>query len=177
VIGNILLIIETMRRIRPFRYWYYFRQGYSLYFAFIFAAINMLVVTYFLAIERAPFLKEIFPSFVSYAFTLLVIGIPVLVLVGFTHFKRIAAYKSEVEVTVESNPWIYKIHPGHTKHVSMPYQLMMSKLMVKLLLGEKITPEEIKKMEGIQEKMQKLINGGYVGLEGKKLPFKEDSKE
>ena len=137
----------------------------------------MLVVTYFLAIERAPFLKEIFPSFVSYAITLIAIGIPILVLVGFTHYKRIAAYKSEVEVTVESNPWIYKIHPGHAKHVNMPHQLMMSTLMLKLFLGEKINPEEIKKMREIQKNMQRLLNGGYVGLEGKNLPFKDDFKK
>ncbi|SVE64402.1 uncharacterized protein METZ01_LOCUS517256, partial [marine metagenome] len=37
-----------------FRGWYYFRIGYSSYFAFIFAAINTLTVTYFLAIENYP---------------------------------------------------------------------------------------------------------------------------
>ena len=45
-----------------YRGWYYFRNGWSIYFAFIFAAINTLVLTYYLAIERAPFLKDIFPN-------------------------------------------------------------------------------------------------------------------
>ena len=46
-----------------FRGWYYFRTGWSTYFAFILAAINTLTVTYFLAIENYPSLKSIFPQF------------------------------------------------------------------------------------------------------------------
>ena len=41
-------------------------MGWSTYFAFIFAAVNTLTVTYFLAIERYPFLTTIFPSFLQY---------------------------------------------------------------------------------------------------------------
>ena len=52
----------TVARNRGFRAWFYFRNGWSLYFAFIFAAINTLTVTYFLAIERYPVLNEIFPT-------------------------------------------------------------------------------------------------------------------
>ena len=44
-----------------FRGWFYFRMGWATYFAFIFAAINTLTVTYFLAIENYPFLTIIFP--------------------------------------------------------------------------------------------------------------------
>ena len=38
-------------------------MGWGTYFAFIFAAINTLTVTYYLAIENYPVLKAIFPSF------------------------------------------------------------------------------------------------------------------
>ena len=47
----------------PFRAWYYFRQGWALYFAFVLSAINTLTVTYYLAIEKAPLLQNIIPSF------------------------------------------------------------------------------------------------------------------
>ena len=46
-----------------FRAWFYFRQGWATYFAFIFAAINTLTVTYYLAIENYPFLNNIFPPY------------------------------------------------------------------------------------------------------------------
>ena len=88
-----------------FRSWYYFRTGWSTYFAFILAAINTLTVTYFLAIDNYPVLKAVFPSFEQYIVIIVSIGIPLLVLIGFVHFKRTQAFKSEVDVLIESNPY------------------------------------------------------------------------
>jgi len=173
--GYIQLLGLIMGKIRPFRLWYYFRQGYQLYFAFIFAGINTMVITYFLAIERAPFLKEIFPTFQVYAAILILVGVPSLVLAGYIHYKRIPAYKSEAEVNIVSNPYQYKLGPGYQKHVSMPHTLLMNKLMVKLLTNEKITDNEIKEMQELQKKMGHLIKGGYVGDKSKgRLPFDLD---
>ena len=55
-----------MNRNLGFRGWFYFRMGWSTYFVFLLAAINTLTVTYFLAIDNYPFLKDIFPSFEQY---------------------------------------------------------------------------------------------------------------
>ena len=63
-----------MRANSGFRAWFYFRQGWSTYFAFIFAAINTLTVTYYLAIENYPVLQEIFPTFGHYVITVIAIG-------------------------------------------------------------------------------------------------------
>ena len=87
-----------------FRGWYYFRQGWSVYFAFIFAAINTLTVTYFLAIENYPFLKEIFPSFFHYIVIVVTVGIPCLILIGYAHYKRTPSFKAEADIQVEANP-------------------------------------------------------------------------
>ena len=94
-----------MARNSGFRAWYYFRNGWSLYFAFIFASINTLVVTYYLAIEQIPILKEVFPSFIHYVLVLATIGIPLLVLIGYLHFKKTSAYSNEVAINFESNPF------------------------------------------------------------------------
>ena len=59
-----------------FRGWFYFRQGWTTYFAFIFAAINTMVVTYYLAIENIPSLKTIFPTFYVYLAITTSTGIP-----------------------------------------------------------------------------------------------------
>jgi len=166
-----------MGKIRPFRYWYYFRQGYSLYFAFIFAAINTLVVTYFLAIERAPFLKEVFPSFPIYAVVLAVIGIPLLVFTGFLHYKKMPAFKSEQEVAVESNPFIYKLTPGHAKIVMFPFWLLLSQILLKISKNEKLTEEDEKQMEQLQKLIQRLIDGEYVGVAKGKLPFSNEKTD
>ena len=85
-----------------FRCWYYFRMGWSTYFAFILAAINTLTVTYFLAIDNYPSLKTIFPSFEIYITIIVSIGIPLLIAIGYAHFKKSQAFKSEVDILVLS---------------------------------------------------------------------------
>jgi len=165
-----------MGKFRPFRYWFYLRVGYQHYFAFIFAAINTMVITYYLAIERAPFLLSIFPNFSNYALFMVVVGIPILGIVGFMHFKKIPAFKSEQEVSVESNPYIYKLHPGHLRIVQYPWQLMLSKLIVRIANNEKISDKEMKELNELQKKFDVLIKGGYIGV-GKGQPFKNPDED
>ena len=71
-----------MKRNLAFRSWYYFRMGWATYFAFIFAAVNTLTVTYFLAIENYPSLQVVFPSLVYYIVIVSLIGVPLLYLIG-----------------------------------------------------------------------------------------------
>ena len=78
-------------------------MGWSTYFAFIFAAINTLTVTYFLAIENYPILKEVFPTFVIYVVITTAIGIPLLTFIGYVHYKRTAARRAEVDIGYETN--------------------------------------------------------------------------
>ena len=94
-----------MKRNSGFRFWFYFRSGWSSYFAFIFAAINTLVVTYYLAIERYPSLAAISPNFIQYVVIIVSIGIPLLILIGYAHWKRTPAYRSEADIWMESNPY------------------------------------------------------------------------
>lgn len=146
----------------PFRAWFYFRMGWSTYFAFIFAAVNTLVVTYYLAIERIPELKYIFPSFSIYAIIMIVIGIPLLVLFGYVHFKKSQAYSSEADIGVESNPYYFKLPPGHQRDVLVPLQLLLSQMILKIATNEKLTVEEIDKLKDIQKKLDILIKGGSL---------------
>ena len=87
-----------------FRGWFYFRQGWTTYFAFVFAAINTMVVTYYLAIENIPTLKIIFPTFYVYLAIMSCIGIPLLIFVGYAHQKKTSSYKAEADIYYESNP-------------------------------------------------------------------------
>ena len=94
-----------MKESVPFRAWYYFRMGWSTYFAFIFASVNTLTVTYFLAIENYPVLQQAFPSFVHYIVVIILVGVPLLVAIGYIHFKKSPSFRAEASVTYESNPW------------------------------------------------------------------------
>ena len=131
-----------------FRSWFYFRQGWSVYFAFIFAALNTLIVTYYLAIENAPFLKSLFPSFIEYVVTLVAIGVPLLVVVGYAHYKRTSAYKSEAEITSESNPYMARIVSN--SEMLLQLNLKMIHLMVKLTNDEKISESELNEVMKLQ---------------------------
>ena len=87
------------------RSWYYFRIGWSTYFAFIFAAINTLTVTFYLAIQNYPSLKAIFPSFEIYVLLIVSIGFPILIAIGYVHYKRSKARKAEVDIDYETDPY------------------------------------------------------------------------
>ena len=138
-------------------------MGLSAYFAFIMAAINVLTVTYFLAIDNYPSLQVIFPTFVHYIITAVCIGVPSLVLVGYVHYKRSAAFAAEADINVEANPYWYKAPPGWNKEVVFPLYLNMMNLMIKMSKNEKLTSEEIEKMSDIQKSLSTLIDGGYIG--------------
>jgi len=159
-----------------FRWWFYLRQGYTVYFAFLFIGLNTLVVTYYLAIEKAPFLKEIFPTFIIYVAVLMAVGVPLLVFTGFLHYKKMPAFKTEAEVTTETNPYLYKLPPGYWAEVIIPFNLITSKILVKLSNKEELSDELLQELNEIQKKMEHLMKGGYVGSKTRKLAFDLDEK-
>ncbi len=116
-----------------FRGWFYFRQGWTTYFAFIFAAINTMVVTYYLAIENIPELKVIFPSFYVYLLFASAIGIPLLIFVGYAHQKKTSSYKAEADIYFESNPHSSRMY----NNVELIFQLNLKLVNLLLLDYEK----------------------------------------
>ena len=147
-----------------FRAWYYFRQGWATYFAFILAAVNVLTTTYYLAVSRYSVLLEVFPSFTYYVTFFTAIGVPILITAGYIHYKKTPAFSSESDILVESNPYHYKLPPqGWNQAVVFPFYLSLSNMMIKWSRNEKLTVEEIKELQDLQKTMMKLIKGGYVG--------------
>jgi len=138
-----------------FRAWFYFRNGWSIYFAFIFAAINTLTVTYYLAIERAPFLKEVFPSFVQYILIVGGIGIPLLIIVGYMHWKRSAARKAEIDISYETDP--YKARTLVNTEILLKMNSQLIELLTKLTSNAKLTDEELNKIVESQQKLTKFL--------------------
>lgn len=146
-----------------YRVWFYFRVGWSTYFALLFAGINTATVTYYLAIEKVPFLEAFFPSFLHYVAISLMIILPLLVSVGWFHYRRTAAYGSEAEVQLESNPYMYKIPPGWHTEAFFPTLLKMTEYMIKSNNNEKLDDKSIKEIIEINKKLESLIKGGKVG--------------
>ena len=145
-----------MGKPKGFRGWYYFRMGWSTYFAFMFAAINTLTVTYYLAIEKIPLLVSIFPSFIQYVLIVSGLGIPILILIGYAHYKRTQAFQSEVEIIIESNPFSAR----NVANTEMLLELNLKQLDIILGLYEnkKISESELKEIRELHEKITNFKN-------------------
>ncbi len=137
------------------RAWYYFRMGWSTYFAFIFAAVNTLVVTYYLAIERYPPLLEIFPSFPHYVLIVVSIGIPLLITIGYSHFKKTTAFKAETAIAIESNPFQRRIIVNTELMLSM--NRVLTEIIVKIAKNDEISNDELENIKELQSKMDDII--------------------
>ena len=144
-----------MTKSTAFRGWYYFRMGWSTYFAFIFAAINTLTVTYFLAIENYPSLQAIFPSFIQYTVIIALIGVPLLVLIGYIHFKRTPSYRSEAAVTFESNPFARRTLINSELTLKINQELIT--LLLKMQKGEKINDDVLERVQKTQTEISSLV--------------------
>ena len=143
-----------MKTSTGFRGWYYFRMGWSTYFAFILAAINTLTVTYFLAIDNYPVLKTVFPSFEIYILIITIIGTPLLILVGYIHFKKTKAFRSEMDVLVESNPFLRRNTVN--ADINLRFNLRLVDLILKLS-KDTISKEEHEDIEKIKTEITELI--------------------
>ena len=134
--GNLLL-----KKNIGFRFWFYFRSGWSSYFAFILAALNTLTVTYYLAIEKYPVLQAVFPNFLQYILIVVSIGIPLLILVGYAHWKKTPAYRSEADIWMESNP--YQARMLVNSEMLMQLNLKLIDLLIKQSKNESTSDAEL----------------------------------
>ena len=146
-----------------FRGWFYFRTGWATYFAFIVAAINALTVTFFLAIESYPSLSVIFPTFFHYIVIVVGIGVPILVLVGYVHFKKSKAFRAEADVLIETNPHIRRILQN--TEVLLPSYLKLTEIIVKLSENKKLTDEELKEVSKLQNQLSNHIDKRVVPID------------
>ena len=147
-----------------YRAWYYFRMGYATYLTYLIGFVSTLITVYYLAIKSAPPILDIFPHFAPFAILATVIGVPLSVAVGWIHLKRSRLYSSEQDINVEASPYSYKLIPGYWKEAFTPFYLEMLIQVERLLEAQGMLGEEDKKrIQGLREKMQVLIDGGYVG--------------
>ena len=146
-----------------FRGWFYFRTGWTTYFAFIVAAINALTVTFFLAIENYPSLSVIFPTFFHYIVIVAGIGVPLLVLVGYVHFKRSKSFRAEADILIETNPHIRRILQN-TEVLLLSY-IKLTELMVKLSENKKLTDKELEEVSKLQKQLNEHIDKREISID------------
>ena len=152
-----------MRANLGFRGWFYFRTGWATYFAFIVAAVNALTVTFFLAIDEYPSLSVIFPTFFHYVVIVSGIGVPLLIFVGYVHYKKSKSFRAEQDVLIETSPHFRRILQN--TEVLLPSYLKLTELMIKLSENKKLTDEELEKVSKLQKQLNEHIDKREVPLD------------
>ena len=145
-----------MDKKRGYRGWFYFRIGWTTYFAFILAAINTLTVTYYLAIENYPLLKELFPSFEHYVIIVVSIGIPLLAFTGYAHYKRTKAFRAETDVWIESNPYQARLLVNTEMILGLNQKL--TEFIIKLSKDEELKDDQLKELSDLQKKFSDHVS-------------------
>ena len=146
-----------------FRGWFYFRTGWATYFAFIVAAVNALTVTFFLAIENYPSLTVIFPTFFHYIVIVVGVGVPILILVGYVHFKKSKSYRAEQDILIETSPHFRRILQN--TEILLPAYLKLTEIIVKLSENKKLTDEELKEVSKFQNQLNNHIDKREVSID------------
>lgn len=160
-----------------YRMWYYFRMGYNTYLTFLIGFATTLVTIYYLAIKDIPMLLDIFPRFQLFVVVTLLVGVPVACFIGWYHLKGTAVWRSELDISVEANPYYYKMYPGYWKEAFTPVYLEVLKGMKKMLEKNNALDEDDKKrIEDLEQKLQTLIEGGYVGTPRARIDLDKAAK-
>jgi len=155
-----------------YRSWYYFRLGYGTYLTFILGYVSTLVTVYYLAIRNMPDLLSIFPHFETFGVLATVVGVPLAVAIGWAHLKRSGLFISEQDISVEANPYLYKLPPGYTKELTIPAALVTLKVARKLAETNGIlTDTERAELDEVERKFKVVLEGGYVGTPRRRLDF------
>ncbi len=158
-----------------FRAWFYFRTGYNLYLAFLIGFASNIVVLFRLGVSDNKYLSAVFPSLTVFTVVGLFVAIPVGILTGLYHMKRTGAFAADASVSMEANPYIYKLVPGKEKEVFLPLWVLTVRGLAKMLDTQKtFTSEERRELEDLLNKADALMEGQNVG-DPKQLGVRQSS--
>lgn len=110
------------------RRWLDFRNGHSIYLAFLLTFINFILITYNFAVEKVSVLSVFSDNIFAFAALFIAIYIPAAIIMGYWHRKK--QYTVENEALLREN-WIWA-------WISM-YQIR--------LIEGKVTPEETRQVK------------------------------
>jgi hypothetical protein len=148
-----------------FRSWFYFRTGYGTYVAFFIGFASNIIVIYKLGISENNIIGPYFHSLTLFALVALAVLIPLCISAGLYHMKRTGAFAADASVSIESNPYIYKVVPGKEQEVFLPLWVATVRGLVRVLERQQtMNADEKKELEGILDKANALLEGRYVGL-------------
>jgi hypothetical protein len=108
-----------------------------------------------------PVLKSLFSNFLVFSVLAAAVGVPLSILAGYLHFKRSRAYSSEVDISVEANPYYFKIIPGKEREINVP--VAIASIDITLAMARKLdalAPELESEFLRLREKYVRLMKYG-----------------
>ena len=98
------------------------------------------------------FLKEIFPSFGFYVIAAIGIGIPLLTIIGWVHWKKSGARRAEVDVNYEANP--YEARTMVNTEMVLKLSLQLSEILLKNQNKNTISENEINSIKSLIKEIE-----------------------
>jgi hypothetical protein len=129
------------------RRWQDFRNGHSVYLSFALTFINFTVITFTLAVDRLPFLKELFPNMWHWAIFFICAYIPSAIIAGHFHMKK--QVPREQEQLMDNNPFAFRTTPGKEQLFSIPCAIINCDLQLKTMNINNQIAEAFKKAYNI----------------------------
>jgi hypothetical protein len=83
------------------RRWLDFRQGHSIYLAFLIMFANFITIQYSLMVDRLPALQPLFSNVLVFAVAVIAVYMPIAIVVGYWHRK--SQWKIEQEALFSEN--------------------------------------------------------------------------
>ena len=80
------------------------------------------------------------------------IGVPILILIGYVHYKRSSVFRAEADIHMEVNPYFRRIL--FNTELMIPSYLKMTELLVKLSQNEKLSPSELEEIKKLQNELK-----------------------
>jgi len=78
--------------------------------------------------------------------------------------KRTSAFAADASISMESNPYVYKIVPGKEQEVFLPLMILTAKGLSRVMEQERIlTSEEKNEFDKVLAKAETLLAGQQVG--------------
>jgi uncharacterized membrane-anchored protein len=125
-------------------------------FCVYFCSNQTLTVTYYLAIDKIPFLLNLFPSFTHYIGGAVLVGVPILIAIGFIHYKKSPAFRSDTTIGFETNPFVRRNLIN--SELNLELNLMILNLLSRLSNNEKLTGDELNKIQESRNMIDDFIN-------------------
>src|SRR2546427_9856576 len=114
-----------------FRAWFYLLIGYATYISFFIGFASNIIVIYKLAVVDTT-LQTVFPHLSTFTIIAVLVAAPISSLIGVLHMRRTGAYAADASVSMESNPYIFRIIPGKEQEVFLPLSVLTSKALIKI---------------------------------------------